>query len=151
MATKHAVRRIPPPRTLALDSLAELQAFRQSINRRWSLPRLRVALRIPGLRSARNEHYERVINRQLGRSGGWTALWTAVAFTGLAMMFPIEPAVVESIPALGAWVAEVALGWVLGWGLGKAGAIGLAHWRIVRACARVQAEAAQATQVRAPG
>lgn len=150
MATKPAVRRVPPPRTLAIDSISELQAFRQSINKRWKLPRLRVTLRVPGLRSARNEHYERVINRQLGRSGGWTALWTAIAFTGLAMFFPIEPAGVESIPALGAWVAEVALGWVLGWGAGKAGAVGLAHWRIVRACARVQAEA-QAAPIKAPG
>lgn len=136
---------------LAIDSISELQAFRQSIHKRWKLPRLRVALRVPGLRSARNEHFERVINRQLGRSGGWTALWTAVAFTGLAMFFPIEPAGVESIPALAAWVAEVALGWVLGWGLGRASAIGLAHWRIVRTCARVQAEAAQGSQVKAPG
>lgn len=141
MATKPAVRRVPPPRTLAIDSISELQAFRQSINKRWKLPRLRVTLRVPGLRSTRNEHFERVINRQLGRSGGWTALWTAIVFTGLAMFFPIEPAGVESIPALGAWVAEVALGWVLGWGAGKAGAVALAHWRIVRACARVQAEA----------
>lgn len=141
MAKTKAVRRIPPPRTLALDSITELQAFRQSTLKRWKLPRLRVALRVPGLRSARNEHFERQINRQLGRSGGWTALWTAVAFTGLAMYFPIEPAGVESIPALGAWVAEVALGWVIGWGVGKASAVALAHWRIVRACARVQAEA----------
>jgi hypothetical protein len=127
VVTKHAVRRIPPPRTLAIDSLADLDAFRQSINKRWKLPRLRVTLRVPGLRSARNEHFERVINRQLGRSGG-----------------------VESISALGAWVAEVALGWVLGWGAGKAGAVALAHWRIVRACGRVQAEA-QAAQLKAPG
>lgn len=141
MATKHAVRRIPPPRTLALDSLADLQAFRQSINKRWKLPRLRVALRITGLRSSRGDRYERLINRQLGRSGGWTALWTAVAFTGLAMYFPIEPAGVESISALGAWVAEVALGWVVGWAVGKGGAVAHAHWRIVRLCRQIDAEA----------
>ncbi|WOB07640.1 hypothetical protein [Piscinibacter gummiphilus] len=150
MATKPAVRRVPPPRTLAIDSISELQAFRQTIIRRWKLPRVRVTLRVPGLRSARNEHFERVINRQLGRSGGWTALWTAVAFTGLAMVFPIEPAGVESLSALGAWVAEVALGWVVGWGIGKGSAVAMAHWRIVRACGRVQAEA-QATQLKAPG
>lgn len=144
MATRRAVRRIPPPRTLALDSIADLQAFRQSVNKRWKLPRLRVAMRLPGLRSARNEHFERLINRQLGRSGGWTALWTAVACTGLAMYFPIGPAGVESIPALGAWVAEVALGWVVGWGLGRAGALALAHGRIVLACRRAEAEAAAA-------
>lgn len=141
MTDKHAVRRIPPPRTLVLDSLADLQAFRQSINKRWKLPRLRIALRITGLRSSRGEHYERLINRQLGRSGGWAALWTAVAFTGIAMLFPIEPAGVESVPALGAWVAEVALGWVVGWAAGKGGSIALAHWRIVRLCRQVEADA----------
>ncbi len=141
MADKHAVRRIPPPRTLVLDSLTDLKSFRQSINKRWKLPRLRVALRITGLRSSRGDHYERLINRQLGRSGGWTALWTAVAVTGLAMGFPIEPAGVESIPALGAWVAEVALGWVLGWAAGKAGAIVHAHWRVVRLCRQAEREA----------
>lgn len=142
MATRHAVRRIPPPRTLALDSIADLQAFRQSVHKRWKMPRLRVALRLPVLRSVRNEHYERRINRQLGRSGGWTALWTAAAFTGLAMFFPVPPAGVESIPALAAWVAEVALGWVVGWLAGKGGAIAHAHWRIDRLCRRAEAEAA---------
>jgi hypothetical protein len=142
VATKHAVHRIPPPRTLVLDSVADLQAFRRSLNRRLQFPRLRVALRIPGLRSNRNERYERLINRQLGRSGGWPALWTAVAFTGLAMYFPIEPAGVESIPALGAWVAEVALGWVTGWLAGKGGTLALAHGRIWRLCKQVENEAA---------
>jgi hypothetical protein len=141
VATQRAVRRIPPPRTLVLDSLADLRSFRQSINKRWTLPRLRVALRITGLRSSRGDHYERLINRQLGRSSGWPALWTAVTFTGLAMYIPIEPAGVESIPALGAWVAEVALGWVVGWAAGKVGAIAHAHWRIVRLCRQVEAEA----------
>lgn len=142
MATKHAVRRIPPPRTLALDSIADLQAFRQSIRKRWKMPHLRVALRLPGLRSARNEHFERLINRQLRRSGGWAALWTATAFTGLAMYLPLPPAGVESIPALGAWVAEVALGWVIGWGAGKGGALAQAHWRIARLCAQAERESA---------
>ena len=141
MATKQALRRIPPPRTLALDSLADLDAFRLSINKRWELPRLRIALRIPGLRSARGERYDRLINRQLSRSGGWTALWTAIVFTGLAMFFPIEPAGVESISALGAWVAEVALGWVFGWAAGKGGAIVHAHWRIGQLCRQVATEA----------
>jgi hypothetical protein len=142
VAHKHAVHRIPPPRTLALDSIADLRAFRQSVNKRLKFPRLRVALRIPGLRSTRGERYERLINRQLGRSGGWPALWTAVTFTGLAMYFPIEPAGVESIPALAAWVAEVALGWVSGWLAGKGGALVLAHWRIWRLCKQVETEAA---------
>lgn len=140
MATKHALRRIPPPRTLVLDSIDDLRAFRQSIHKRLQLPRLRVALRIPGLRSATNERYERLINRQLGRSGGWSALWTAVAFTGLAMYFPVEPAGVESIPALGAWVAEVALGWVVGWVAGKNGALVHAHWCIARLCKQVESQ-----------
>lgn len=141
MTRPHAVHRIAPPRTLSLDSIPELRAFRQAVRKRWKLPHLRVALRLPALRSARNEHFERLINRQLRRTGGWAALWTAIGLTGLAMYCPLPPAGIESIPALGAWIAEVALGWVFGWGAGRAIAIGLAHWQIQRLCARVQAEA----------
>ncbi len=144
MATRRAVRRIPPPRTLALDSIAELQAFCQSLRRRWRLPYLRVALRVPGLRSARNEHYERSINRQLRREPGWPALWTALTCTACALAFPVPPAGVASLPAVAAWVAEVALGWVVGWGIGHAGAIALSRWHIGRLCRQAQVEAAGA-------
>lgn len=138
---KQAVRRIPPPRTLALDSLAELQAFRRSVIRRWAMPQLRVALRIPGLRSARSEELERRMNRWIGRGGGWTALWTAVATTGAAVSFPVPPAGVESLAALSAWIAQVALGWVVGWLVGKGGMRLTARWQLARLCRQVQAEA----------
>ncbi|MET0334547.1 MAG: hypothetical protein ABW190_09780 [Rhizobacter sp.] len=137
---RQAVRRVPPPRTLVLDSTADLQAFRQSINKRWALPSLRIALRLPGLRSLRVDHYERLINRQLRLSGGWAALWTAIVLTGLAIAFPVPPAGPESIEALSAWLAQVALAWVLGWAVGKCGAIAIAHRRVVRLCRQVEAE-----------
>ena len=138
---KPAVRRIPPPRTLALDSLDELQAFRRTLSRRWELPQLRVALRIPGLRSARSAELERRMNHWIGRGGGWTALWTAGITTALAACFPIPPAGVESLAALSAWIAQVALGWVGGWVLGKGGMMLTAHLQLARLCRRVEIEA----------
>jgi hypothetical protein len=134
-----AVRRIPPPRTLTIESLAELQAFRQSLVRRWRLPRWRVALRIPRLGSAHGDEFERRMNRWLDFNGGWAALVTAIAVTGLAIGLPVPPAGIESLAALSAWSAQVALGWIVGWFAGRGCALGIARWKLVRLCQQVKA------------
>lgn len=135
-----AVRRIAPPRTLAIESPDDLQAFRRVLSRRWRLPHVRIALRLMGLHQARSDAHERQINRLLAshplKAAGLGALVMAV----LAGVYPLAPAGGQTLPALGAWAVEALLAGVLGAFAG----IGLhrlvTRWRLSRLCTRIEAE-----------
>jgi hypothetical protein len=134
------LRRIPPPRTLTLESLQEVEAFRKGIARRWTLPRVRTALRLVRLSGSRNNGYERDINRLLSHTGWVAGSIGAVLLIGGAVMVPVPPAGPESEAGLFAWLSQVALATVLGWWCGRAAGIFFYRWRLMRLCRQIEAE-----------
>lgn len=135
-----AVRRIPPPRTLTIESPAELQAFRHAVSRRATLPRVRIALRLARLPAARSDAHERHINRLLASHPLVAASVTAVATAVLAAVFPLPPAGPETVLALVAWAAEATLAGALGWLMGKLLHRFSTRWRLARVCDQIAAD-----------
>jgi hypothetical protein len=128
-------------RTVALESLADLQAFRTALAKRFSLPRVRIALRLSELSEARISTHERQINRLLGARAYAESALTALVLVGLSAAFPLQPAGAESPAAISAWVAQGLLGLIVGRLAGKLAGLWLARLRLQRLCAQVQAKA----------
>jgi hypothetical protein len=136
--------RIPPVRTVALESLADLQAFRGALSKRLSLPRVRIALRLIELAESAQGTQERQINRLLDVSGQVEGLATAVLLLALTALFPLSPAGPGSIAGLIAWGAQGLFGVALGFLTGKLLGQWVARLRLKRLCARIEAEATRA-------
>ena len=67
-------------RTVALESPADLQAFREALANRLGLPRIRIALRLSELAESRRSEHERQINRLLATRG-----WAGAALGALLL------------------------------------------------------------------
>ena len=137
--THPSPRRVVPIRTVALETLADLQAFRSALDKRFALPRVRIALRIPQLRGAQYSEDERRINRLLAANGYGLGAVLAVLLLGLAIAFPLRPAGAESSTAIGAWVAQGQLALVLGIRGGMVIGLAIARRRLLGICKRVEA------------
>jgi len=137
------VRRIVPLRTVALESPADLQAFRDAMDKRLGRPRIRIALRLSELAESRRSEHERQINQLLSARGWAGAALGALLLLGLTLLYPLSPAGAETGSAIAAWVAQGALGVLLG---GVAGAVAgrvLARQRLRSLCARIATELAR--------
>lgn len=131
--------RIVPIRTVALETPADLQAFHSALVKRFALPRVRIALRIPQLRGTQYSEDERRINRLLSGNGYLPAILSAVVLLGLAIAFPLRPAGAESATAIGAWVAQGLLAVVLGIRGGSLVGLVVARRRLLSLCKRIEA------------
>ena len=142
------MRRIVPLRTVALESPADLQAFREALSRRFRLPRIRIALRLSELADTRRSEHERSFNHLLAARGWAGAALGALLLIGLTLLQPLHPAGAESASAIAAWLAQGLLGALLGARGGQLVGLGLARQRLQALCARVAAElpAAPSTQ-----
>jgi hypothetical protein len=134
------VRRIAPPRTLAIESPDDLQAFRRVLTRRWRLPHVRIALRLMGLHQVRCDAHERHINRLLASHPFAAAGFCALVMAVLAGVYPLAPAGAQTLPALGAWVIEGLLAGVLGAFAGVGLHRLVTRWRLSRLCTEIEAE-----------
>jgi hypothetical protein len=128
-------------RTVALESPADLQAFRAALAKRFTLPRIRIALRLSGLAEARRSEHERQINRLLSTRGWAGAGVGALLLAGLTLAYPLSPAGAESASAIAAWVAQGLLAVLLGGRAGQMAGLGLARLRLRALCEQVEAEA----------
>ncbi len=135
------LRRIAPLRTVALESPDDLQAFRGALAKRFTLPRIRIALHLGGLAEARRSEHERQINRLLMTRGWAEAGVVALVLLGLTLAYPLSPAGAESASAIAAWVAQGLLGVLVGTRAGHLAGLGLARQRLRALCERVEAEA----------
>lgn len=135
--------RIPPVRTVALESLADLQAFRSALSKRLSLPRVRIALRLSELADSTHSAHERHINRLLGVSGHGQGIAAAIALLALTAVFPLSPAGPETAAGLIAWGAQGLFGVAFGFLTGKLLGEWVAHLRLKRLCALIEAEASR--------
>ena len=138
MASK--THRIAPVRTVALESLPDLQAFQDALRKRRRLPRVRIALRLSTLPEARRDDHERHINRLLMAHGWAEAAAAALVMIGLTAAYPLSPAGTESPEALLAWAAQGLLGAAIGALVGRLVGRGVARLRLQRLCARIEAE-----------
>ncbi|MBC7954716.1 MAG: hypothetical protein H7Y33_02445 [Cytophagales bacterium] len=134
-------RRITPLRTVALESLADLQAFRSALAKRFTLPHVRIALRLSELPEAQLSIHEREINRLLGARAYAESALAALVLVGLSAAFPLQPAGAETAAAIGAWVAQALLGLMVGGLAGRLAGLWLARRRLQRLCAQIEAEA----------
>ena len=135
--------RIPPVRTVALESLADLQAFRSALSKRFGLPRVRIALRLGELADSAHSAHERRINRLLSASGHREGVAAAIALLALTAVFPLSPAGPESAAGLMAWGAQGLFGVAFGFLTGKLLGQWLAHLQLKRLCAQIEAEASR--------
>lgn len=126
---------------MALESLADLQAFRGALSKRLSLPRVRIALRLSELADSAHSTHERHINRLLSVSGHRKGITAAVALLALTAVFPLSPAGPESAAGLMAWGAQGLFGVAFGFLTGKLLGQWTAHLQLKRLCARIEAEA----------
>lgn len=131
--------RIVPIRTVTLETLAELQAFHGALAKRFELPRIRIALRIPQLRGTPASEDERRLNRLLSTNVHVLGISSAVVLLALAIAFPLRPAGPESATAIGAWVAQGLLAVVLGIRGGSLIGLVIARRRLLRLCRRIEA------------
>lgn len=129
---------------MALESPADLQAFRAALAKRFTLPRIRIALRLSGLAEAHRSEHERRINRLLTTRGWAGAGVVALLLTGLTLAYPLSPAGADSASAVAAWVAQGLLAVLLGGRAGQLAGLGLARQRLRALCERVEAEASAA-------
>ncbi|MEO8153530.1 MAG: hypothetical protein ABI605_10710 [Rhizobacter sp.] len=134
------LRRIAPTRTVALESLADLQAFRAALTKRFSLPRVRIALRIGELHEPQRSEHELQINRLLAACGCAEGAIGALLLLGLAFAFPLRPAGADTASAMVAWAAEAVLGFMIGGLAGKLAGLGRARHRLRRLCERLETE-----------
>lgn len=132
--------RIAPVRTVALESLPDLQAFQDALRKRWRLPRVRIALRVSTLPEAHRDDHERRINRLLTSHAWPEATALAAVLIGLTAAFPLSPAGAESPEALVAWASQGLLGAAIGALVGRLVGLGVARLRLQRLCARIEAE-----------
>ena len=144
MPSSPRVRRIVPLRTVALESPADLQAFREALSKRLRLPRIRIALRLSELGESRRSKHERQINHLLSTRGWAGAALGALLPLGLTLFFPLSPASAETASTIAAWVAQGVLGVLLGGAAGAVAGRGLARQRLRSLCARITAELAEA-------
>jgi len=126
---------------VALESVADLQAFRGALTKRFTMPRVRVALNLGELRETQRHAHEQQINRLLGTSGHVEAAVGALLLLSLAVAFPLNPAGPESASSIGAWVAQGLLGLGMGGVAGKLAGLALAQQRLRRLCDRVEVQA----------
>ena len=126
---------------MALESVADLQAFRGALTKRFTMPRVRVALNLGELRETQRHAHEQQINRLLGTSGHVEAAVGALLLLSLAVAFPLNPAGPESASSIGAWVAQGLLGLGMGGVAGKLAGLALAQQRLRRLCDRVEVQA----------
>jgi hypothetical protein len=134
------MRRIVPLRTVALESPADLQAFREALSKRFRLPRIRITLRLSKLAEARRAEHERLINRLLATRGWAGAALCALLPLGLTLLYPLSPAGADTSSAIAAWAAQGVLGLLLGGAAGALAGRGLARQRLRALCARIEAE-----------
>jgi len=124
---------------VALETLADLQAFHGALAKRFALPRVRIALRIPQLRGTQYGEDERRMNRLLSANGYLLGVLSAMVLLGLAIAFPLRPAGPESATAIGAWVAQGLLAVVLGIRGGSLIGLVIARRRLLGLCKRIEA------------
>lgn len=146
MAHSPRTHRVVPLRTVALESPADLQAFRDALTRRLGLPRIRIALRLSELPESRRSGHERQINHLLTTRGWAGATLGAWLLLGLTLLYPLSPAGDETGSAIAAWVAQGTLGALLGGVAGALAGRGLARHRLRALCARIEAELRASTQ-----
>lgn len=135
-------RRIAPIRTVALESVDDLQAFRSALTKRFTMPRVRNALNLGELRETQRHAHESHINRLLGTRGYAEAAIGALLLLGLAATFPLNPAGPGSAAGMAAWVAQGMLCFGMGGAAGMLAGLALAQQRLRWLCKRVEAEAA---------
>jgi hypothetical protein len=133
---------------VALESPADLQAFREALSKRFRLPRIRIALRLSELADTRRSEHERRFNHLLAARGWVGAALGALLLIGLTLLHPLSPAGAESASAIAAWLAQGLLAAMLGARGGQLVGLGLARQRLQALCTRVAAElpAAPSTQ-----
>jgi hypothetical protein len=127
-------------RTVALESLPDLQAFQDALRKRWRLPRVRVALRLSALPETHRDDHERRINLLLTSHAWPEAAAVAAVLIGLTAAFPLSPAGTESPEALLAWASQGLLSAAIGALVGRLVGLGVARFRLQRLCARIEAE-----------
>jgi hypothetical protein len=140
VASTPRLRRIVPLRTVALESPADVQAFHSALAKRFSLPRIRIALRLGTLNESRCMQHEQQLNRLLATRGGAGAALGALLLLGLTLAYPLSPAGDESASAIAAWFAQGLLGALLGGRGGQLAGLGLARQRLRALCRRIEAE-----------
>ncbi len=125
---------------MALESLADLQTFRRGIAERHSLPRIRIAMRMPDQPEAEQREHERQINRLLSAQGWTEAAVGACVLLGLTLIVPLSPAGRESATALSAWAAQGLLSVLVGARVGKLAGQWAVLPRLRRLCARIEGQ-----------
>lgn len=137
-------QRVVPLRTVALESPADLHAFREALAKRFRLPRIRIALRLSELPESRRSEHERHVNQLLAAHGGAGAALGALLLLGLTLLYPLSPAGADTASAIAAWAAQGVLAMLLGGVAGALAGRGLARQRLRSLCARIAAELATA-------
>ena len=146
MPSNPRVRRIVPLRTVALESPADLQAFREAMSKRLRLPRIRIALRLSELAESRRSEHERQINHLLSTRGWAGAALGALLPLGLTLLYPLSPAGADTGSAIAAWAAQGLLGVLLGGAAGALAGRGVTRQRLRSLCARIVAELGSSAQ-----
>jgi hypothetical protein len=129
--------RIRPLKTLGLDSMTELQAFHDASSRRLTPPRVRIALRMPGLDDIERQRHERQLNRLLARRGGREAAIGALLGLVAALAWPLPHAGTDSPIALAAWLGQGAVALATGGLVGTVAGRAIAMRRVVRTCGQL--------------
>lgn len=133
--TGNSVQRVVPTRTLGLETLTDVQAFRHALGKRMSLPRLRIALRLGELPEDRAQKYERRINGLLCTHG----LVELAAGAGLSLilmiMFPLQFSALSTGMNVLLWITQMLVGTLAGGAFGRHLAIRNA-WKKLRALFR---------------
>jgi hypothetical protein len=133
--------RIAPVRTVALESLDDLKAFRSALTKRVTMPRVRIALNLGELRETQRHAHEQQINRLLGTRGYLEATVGALLFLSLAVAFPLNPAGPGSAAGIAAWVAQGMLCFGMGGAAGMLAGLAWAQQRLRGLCERIEAQA----------
>lgn len=137
MARPSTPIRRPPPRTLGIDSLHDLGTLHDGLRHRWTLPRVRIALRLPMLDEAANQAREREFNRTLAFNA-WPAGAAGALLLVVVMLVWPEAYVAASGGVQG---AALVLSTAVGWWLGKSAATLWLRQRLLGLCRRVGQEA----------
>jgi len=115
--------------------MTELQAFHDASSRRLTPPRVRIALRMPGLDDIERQQRERQLNRLLARRGRREAAIGATLMVLAALAWPLPEAGTGTSVTVAAWAGQCLVAAAAGGGLGLVVGRALAMRRVVRLCA----------------